>query len=106
MSAFDPKRTLMGQICDNAHRGSHSGLMPAVLITLPHFSVNSTMNLPNSTGEFENGSTPKSTSRPLNTGSASAALTALLRIPMISAGVPLGAPLPTSSHVAGHELAD
>jgi hypothetical protein len=37
--------------------------MPAARITLAHFSVYSTMNLPNSAGEFANGSEPRSASR-------------------------------------------
>ena len=69
--------------------------MPAARITLPHFSVNSTTNLPNSAGEFAKGSAPKSTRRALNLGSASAALTSLLRIAMISGGVFAGAAMPS-----------
>jgi hypothetical protein len=46
----------------------HSPLMAAARITLPHFSVNSTMNLLNSAGELANGSAPKSPSRALNVG--------------------------------------
>src|SRR5262245_24144629 len=74
---------------------AYSALIPAARITLPHFSVNSTMNLLNSAGELANGSAPKSTSRALNMGSARAALTCLLRIAMISGGVFAGAPMPS-----------
>src|SRR5262245_65608893 len=74
---------------------AHSPLMFAVRITLPHFSVYSTMNLANSVGELTNGSAPKSTSRALNVGSARAAFTCLLRIAMISGGVPAGAAIPS-----------
>src|SRR5215470_5324982 len=38
----------------------HSGLMPANLTTLPHFSVSSAMSLPKSAGEPESGSPPMS----------------------------------------------
>ena len=40
-----------------------SGLMLAARITLPHFSVSSTMNLPNSAGVIGIGRPPKSASR-------------------------------------------
>src|ERR1700730_5730541 len=84
------------EIMEYRARGEdHSPLMPAARITLPHFSVNSTTNLPNSTGELAKGSAPKSTSRALNLGSASAALTSLLRIAMISGGVFAGAAMPS-----------
>jgi hypothetical protein len=73
----------------------YSALMPAARITLPHFSVYSTMNFPKSVGELANGSPPKSTSRALNVVSARAALTCLLRIAMISGGVFAGAPIPS-----------
>jgi hypothetical protein len=69
--------------------------------TLPHFSVYSTMNLPNSAGELANGSMPKSTSRALNAASASAELTCLLRIAVISGGVFAGAPIPTQAVAFG-----
>src|SRR5262245_9992273 len=84
------------EIMEHRARGEdHSPLMPAARITLPHFSVNSTTNLPNSAGELAKGSAPKSTSRALNLGSASAALTSLLRIAMISGGVCAGAAMPS-----------
>ena len=35
----------------------HSGLMPANLTTLPHFSVSSAMSLPKSAGEPKRGAT-------------------------------------------------
>ena len=54
---------------------NYSALIPAARITLAHFSVNSTMNLPNSAGELANGTPPRSTSRAVNFGSARAALT-------------------------------
>src|SRR5262245_46796606 len=80
-------------------RADHSGLMPANLITLAHFSVSAAMNLP--TSEAEPGITvpPKSASRALSLGSTRAALISLLSLLTISAGVPAGAPRPY------HELA-
>src|ERR1700730_3123205 len=80
-----------------------SALMPAARITLPHFSVSSAMSFPKSAGEPASNVLPLSgrrafdlgsESRPLNLGSASPALTALLSLPMISAGVFFGAPMP------------
>src|SRR5215471_11978288 len=52
---------------------AHSALMLAARITLPHFSVYSTMNLPNSAGELANGVAPKSTIRAFMLGSERAA---------------------------------
>src|ERR1700680_4776266 len=73
---------------------SRYGLLLAARITLPHFSVSSAMNLPNSAGEVGNTTPPRSASRAFVTGLASAALISLLSLPMISAGVFLGAPTP------------
>src|SRR6266478_9986600 len=74
--------------------GDYSGLMPANLITLAHFSVSSAMNFPNSAGEPANTSHPRSARRPFIVGSARAALISLLSFSMISVGVALGAPIP------------
>ena len=49
-------------------RADHSALMPADLITLPHFSVSSAMSLPNSAGEPASTVPPRSASRALNFG--------------------------------------
>jgi pimeloyl-ACP methyl ester carboxylesterase len=68
--------------------------MLAARITLPHFSVCSTMNWPNSAGELANGSAPNWATRALNVGLASAALTSVLRIAMISDGVLAGPTIP------------
>src|SRR5580704_3884915 len=72
----------------------HSGLMPADLITLAHFSVSSTMSLPKSAGEPESTVPPKSASRAFILGSATTALISLFSLLMIAAGVFLGAPTP------------
>src|SRR5262249_14611894 len=72
----------------------HCGLMPAKLITLPHFSVSSTISLPNWAGDPGSGVPPRSARRALILGSASAALTSLLSLSTISDGVFLGAPIP------------
>jgi hypothetical protein len=53
---------------------AYSALVLAARTTLAHFSVYSTMNLPNSAGEFENGVEPKSVIRPLILVSESPAL--------------------------------
>jgi hypothetical protein len=71
-----------------------SCLRPAARITFAHFSVNPTMNLPNSAGDVANGSTPKSSRRIFIVGSASTALTSLLRNDTIAAGVSFGAQIP------------
>src|SRR5262245_28782957 len=75
-------------------RADHSGLMPADLITLPHFSVSSAMSLPKSAGESASTSPPRSASRVFSLGSARAALISLLSLSMIAEGVFLGAPTP------------
>src|SRR2546430_10363046 len=72
----------------------HSGLMPANLITLPHFSVSSAINFPKPAGESASTVPPRSASRVFSSGSASAALTSLLSFSTISVGVFLGAPMP------------
>src|SRR5262249_17763848 len=75
-------------------RQFHCGLMSANLITLPHFSVSSIISLPNWAGDPCSGVPPRSARRALILGSASAALTSLLSLSTISAGVFLGAPIP------------
>src|ERR1700716_3192763 len=75
-------------------KGRYSALAPENLTTLAHFSVSSAMILPKSAGEPTATMPPRSAIRALNLGSASAALTPLLMTSMISAGVPLGAPIP------------
>jgi len=76
-----------------------SALMPTNFTTLPHFSVSSAMNLPKSAGEPASAVPPRPASRAFILGSARAALTSLLSLSTISAGVFLGAPMPC------HELA-
>src|SRR5262249_24347475 len=66
----------------------YSSLMLAARITLPHFSVSSPMNLPNSFGEVGNAVAPSSAIRALILGSPSAALISLLSLWMISAVCP------------------
>ena len=85
---------------------NHSGLMLAVRITLPHFSVSSAMSLPKSEGEPAITVPPRSASRALSWGSARAALISLLSLLTISAGVPEGPPTPYQplELVARHEL--
>jgi len=68
--------------------------MPANLITLAHFSVSSAINLPNTAGDPGSATLPRSARRAFILGSARAALTSLLSLSTISAGVFLGAPIP------------
>ena len=76
-------------------RHSQSGLMPANFTTLAHFSVSSAMSFPKSAGEPGIGVPPRSANLALILGSARAALISLLSLSMISAGVFLGAPMPS-----------
>src|SRR5262245_41594884 len=73
---------------------NHSGLMPANLTTLAHFSVSVATKLPKSEGEPAITVPPRSANRALSWGSARAALISLLSLSMISAGVFRGAPTP------------
>src|SRR5262249_46248262 len=72
----------------------HCGLMPANLITLPHFSVSSTISLPNWAGDPGSGVPPRSARRALILGSASATLISLFSFSTMCSGVFLGAPTP------------
>src|SRR5580700_3657203 len=72
----------------------YSGLRSANLTTLPHFAISAAMKLPKSAGEPVITMAPKSASLPLSAGSASTALVSRLSLSMISAGVPVGAPMP------------
>src|SRR5262245_39352629 len=72
----------------------HSGLMLAARITLPHFSVSSTINLSKVAGESVVTIVPNSVKRAFTAGSARTALISLLSLSMIGAGVFLGAPTP------------
>src|SRR6516165_2733067 len=72
----------------------YSGLIPANLTTLPHFSVSSTISLLKSAGEPASTVPPRSTSRALILGSARPALISLLSLSTTSMGVFLGAPTP------------
>src|SRR5947199_7285310 len=59
---------------------NHSGLMPANLITLAHFSVSSAMSLPKSAAEPAITSPPSSASRALILGSTRAALISIFEL--------------------------
>src|SRR5215831_13247522 len=74
--------------------GNHSGLIPANLTTLAHFSVSAATKLPKSEGEPAITVPPRSANRALSWESARAALISLLSLLTISAGVPVGAPTP------------
>src|SRR5262245_36609103 len=71
-----------------------SALMPANLITLPHFSVSSASSVPKSAGEPGSTAPPTSANNPFILGSARAALISALSLATISAGVFLGAAMP------------
>src|SRR5215472_15354993 len=70
------------------------GLMLAARITLAHFSVSSAISVPNWTGDPCSGVPPRSARRAFILGSPRAALTSLLSLLTISAGVAFGAPRP------------
>jgi hypothetical protein len=75
-------------------RADHSALMLAARITLPHFSVSSTMNLPNSTIVIDFGTLPTWANRAIILGSLRPASISLWSLSMISAGVFFGATRP------------
>jgi hypothetical protein len=75
----------------------HSGLMPANLITVAHFSVSAAMSLPKSAGEPGFGTLPNDAYRDLTSGSDRPALISVLSFWMISTGVPFGAPMPPAA---------
>src|SRR4051795_8522363 len=79
----------------NVRLAGHSGLMPANLTTLAHFSVSSAMNLPKSAAGSASTVPPNPARRALSLGSARAASISLLSFSTISVGVPLGAPRPS-----------
>src|SRR4029077_18356691 len=83
-----------GKLWNVGARGFYSGLMLAALITLPHFSVSSAMNLARSAGAIVIGTEPSSAIRALIAGSARPALICLLSLSIISGDVFLGAPMP------------
>ena len=89
----------MGQARKRRHMAAQCALIPANLITFAHFSVSARMILPKSAGVFASAGVPRSASRALIFGSASAAFTSVLSFAMISAGVAFGA------HSPLHELA-
>ena len=69
---------------------THSALMLAARMTLPHFSVSSAISFPKSPREPERTLIPRSANRALTTGLARPALIAWLSVLMTSAGVFLG----------------
>src|SRR5262249_55493302 len=72
----------------------YCALMLAPRITLPHFSVSSTMIWPHCAGVSGSVSLPRSANLALMPGSLSPTFTSALSFAMTSAGVPLGAPSP------------
>src|SRR5262245_42486318 len=72
----------------------HSGLMFAIRITSPHFSVSSAMNLPKPAGVSLNTTPPRLARRPPKVASARPALISLFNLSTMSTGVFLGALTP------------
>src|SRR5215510_2057125 len=78
--------------------GEHIGyciLTLAARTTLPHFAVSSATNLPNSAGVVVKMPPPSAPICALILGAASAVLISWLSVSTMSAGVLLGAPMPT-----------
>src|ERR1700719_5121467 len=78
----------------NLRRGScigfdQFGLIPENLTTLPHFSVASARNLPNSAGVIGIGSPPRSLIFALSCGSARPAVMVAFSLCEVAVGVPL-----------------
>src|SRR5215470_1804628 len=101
----DPKRSSRGPFAyrnyDSAAKEQHhSGVIPANLTTLPHFSLSSAKSFPNSAGVLTKTLPPKSASRARIFGSARPALISLLSLLTISAGVFLGAPVANQALVS------
>src|SRR6185369_8727705 len=84
---------------NSAINGPHSALSPANFTTLPHFSLSWAISLPKSAGEPVSAVPPRSPSRALSFGSASAALTSLFSLSTISTDVFLGPPMPCQALV-------
>src|SRR5262249_52046439 len=82
---------------------AYSALMFAARITLPHFSVSWVMSLPKSAGKPGSAVAAHSASRAFSFGSARAALTSVLSLSTISAGVFLGATIPNTCLEARQE---
>jgi tripartite-type tricarboxylate transporter receptor subunit TctC len=83
--------------CRPGSRGHHSGLMPANLITLAHFSVSSAVSLSSSAGEPASTMPPTSASRALMSGSARPIkFVALTAQNLANGGLELRAEVPTA----------
>src|SRR5262249_35853222 len=94
LSKRDREGATLAAIAAPSGRPDQSGLRPANLTTLPHFSVSSSSSVRYSVGESGRGSLPRSAIRALMVGSARPALMSRLSVSMISAGVWRGAPRP------------
>ena len=83
--------------------------MPANLITLAHFPISVSMNLPNSAGVIGFGFSPKAAKARLDPrDQRRSAFTSLLSFSMISMDVFLGAAyaVPAARYVARHKFSD
>src|SRR5262245_52228228 len=88
------KERIASQRSLGTKRSCYSALMLAPRITLPHFSVSSTMIFPYSSGVNGTVSVPSAANCDLILGSLRPAFTSVLSFSIMSAGVPLGAPNP------------
>src|SRR5205085_12463730 len=78
-------------------RQYHVGLMPADLITLPHFSTSVTTKASNSFAVKTSGVVATSASRAFRAGLASPAFSSWFSLSMISGGVPRVVPTPAQA---------
>src|SRR5712691_2253516 len=78
----------------SGRRAHHSTLAPEKMTTFAHFAVSAAMTLPKSCGVPLIGLPPSSARRASILGSSSARFVSALTFSMISAGVPLGIPMP------------
>src|SRR5213592_767080 len=78
----------------SVQRADHSTLAPEETTTFAHFAVSAAMTLPKSCGVPAIGLPPSSARRASILGSARARFVSALTFSMISAGVPLGIPMP------------
>src|SRR6185295_16559589 len=90
---------IFGRLSEFMERGAatiwpYSGLMLAVRMTLPHFSMSWAKSFPNSVGVDGIGTLPRSAIRFIIAGSARPLLISRLIFSMICGSVPFGAPIP------------
>src|SRR5215471_7455203 len=95
LAAFGPAADISpNEIYGPQPMRDHSGLIPANLITLAHFSVSLAISFPNSAGESGRTVAPNAVRRVFIVGSTRLALISVFSLPITSAGVRAGAPNP------------